>query len=140
MTRSCLLFLGAFLVGCTSTVEPRDRLAAVTQSVVYHAGDTVVVHLLNLSDETLSYSTCHPTLMREEAAGWVAVTPDTIPCGGVGRLLEAGAADSARVIVASNLPTSIYKMIFEDVSTASGAALRLSERETNPFRILSSGK
>lgn len=98
-----LLVLSAFLVGCSSALAPSDRLAAITRSIVYQAGDTVVVRLLNLSNERLSYTTCQPTLMRQDASGWVAVAPESFPCGGVGRFLAAGAIDSASVFVPGKL-------------------------------------
>jgi len=130
--------LAAGLWGCPIPYDPRI-VSIETVERSYAAGDTVVVRLVNIGDDDLTYFPCGTFLDRKELTPrvhWITMAPAAVeaPCLDVLVGLAAGATDSVRYILPADVRSGIYRYRFDDLYR-DGAQLPVGDRSSHSFRV-----
>jgi hypothetical protein len=135
---AALLAAGLLLSGCPIPYDPRI-VSIETVERTYAAGDAIIVVLVNIGEDPLTYSPCGTFLDRKEFAGgvhWVTIAPAAppAPCQDVLLGLATGATDSVTYLLAGDTPSGIYRYRF-DALYRDGEQLPVGDRSSHSFGV-----
>ncbi|MFQ5641240.1 MAG: hypothetical protein ACE5IR_24945, partial [bacterium] len=82
---TAILLISAYMIGCKSIVSDDASQSEIAESVlrissefttdkqVYKSGETVILHLENISDQYLGYNLCSAVLEQKKGSSWHAM-------------------------------------------------------------------
>lgn len=117
----------------SDTAEAVLRIASdfSTDRQTYKAGETVILKLENISEQTLGYNLCTAVLEQSKDNGWLAL-PSLRLCAAIIYSLEPGKTTTYPYDLDGNLPVGEYRFVARIHSMQSGASGR---RVSNVFVV-----
>lgn len=102
------------LSGCSGSTTPQTSdVVLVPTKNLYTSGETVSAQLFNRSQEQIGYGACSLRIERFEAAGWVLIGPEQVPCIAILYVLEGGNARILQLQLDPTLGAGIYRLRHE---------------------------
>src|SRR5687767_9848620 len=79
------------LFGCSSSTAPQTGdVVLIPTKNVYTSGETVSAQLFNRSQAQIGYGACSLRIERFQAASWVLIGREDVPCISILYVLEGG--------------------------------------------------
>ena len=102
------------LSGCSASTAPQTGdVVLIPTKNLYTSGETVSAHLFNRSQEHIGYGACSLRVERFEAASWVLIGPQQVPCIGILYVLEGGNTRIVQLQLDPTLESGIYRLRHE---------------------------